>query len=241
MTQALTLSSDSQRLVAETAEKEEQRALKSVKKRLWWTLGGFAAAAAITAVLPPAGLTVITTFAAATVGFISGIYGIGDAVNAKMLDKVKKESGQEGFAEKMKKRAGTLFKVFKRADKISDYSLYAAIGLATLAILAPPAAPVAWALYSAAIYVMAGSVITRAATRDAHKSADTVSTLAQELSAHDSLKTTLAPSGNDNQPPAPGLANAPSPTLGFEKAVNGPATPDAPPPAPANKLPPPKP
>jgi hypothetical protein len=222
MTQAPVLSSASQRLVAEEADKEQSHAYAKAKKRLWWTLGGFAASAAIAVVFPPAALTGVASLVAGVVGFISGTYALGNVVNAKMLDKVKKESGQEGFADKMKKRAGTLFKVFKRADKISDYSLYSAIGLAALAIFVPPAAPVAWSLYSAAIYVMAGSVITRAATRDAHQSADTISALTQDLSARDSLKATLTPSNNDNTPPAPGLANAPSPSQGFDKAVNGP-------------------
>ncbi|MEZ0223064.1 MAG: hypothetical protein ACAH83_00795 [Alphaproteobacteria bacterium] len=240
MTQALTLSTDSQRLVAEAADQEQQRAQKSAKRRLWWTLGGAAAAVAISVVFPPAALTGVAVLVASAVGFISGIYALGDVVNDRMLSKSKKESGQEGFADKMKKRAGSLFKVFKRADKISDYSLYTALGLAAVAILVPPAAPVAWSLYSAAIYVLGGSVITRAATREAHKSADTISALTQDLSARDSLNAMITPSNNDNQPPAPGLANAPSPTQGFDKAVNGPA-PDAQPPAPVNKLPPPKP
>lgn len=226
MTQALILSSDSQRLVAEEADKEQSRAHEKAKKRLWWTVGGIAASVAITAVFPPAALVGVASLVAATVGFISGIYALGNLVNEKMLNKVKKEAGQEGFTEKMKKRAGTLFKVFNRADKISDYSLYTAVGLAALAIFVPPAAPVAWSLYSAAIYVMAGGVITRAATRDAHKSADTISGLALDLSARDTLKATITPSNNDNQPPAPGLSNTPSPAQSFDKAVNG-AAPEA--------------
>ncbi|TAL27567.1 MAG: hypothetical protein EPN97_17015 [Alphaproteobacteria bacterium] len=237
MTQAPILSSESQRLVAEEADKEQSRAYAKGKKRLWWTLGGIAASIAIAAVFPPAALTGVASLVAGAVGFISGIYALGNAVNAKMLDKVKEESRQEGFADRMKKRAGKLFTVFNRADKISDYSLYGAVGLAALAILVPPAAPVAWSLYSAAIYVMAGAVITRAATRDAHQSADTISALTQVLSARDSLKVTLAPSNNDNQPPAPGLTNAPSPSQGFDKAVNGPA-PDAEKPAAPKVVPP---
>lgn len=237
MTQAPILSSDSQRLVAEEADKEALRAREKGKKRLWWSVGGIAAAVAIATVFPPATLTVVGSLVAGAVGFISGIYALGNAVNEKMLDKVKKESGQEGFADKMKKRAGKLFKVFKTADKISDYGLYAAVGLAALAIFVPPAAPVAWSLYSAAIYTMAGGVIVRAATRDAHQSADTISVLTQDLSARDSLKATLAPTGNDNTPPAPGLANAPSPSQGFDKAVNGPA-PEADKPAPPKVVPP---
>ncbi len=239
MTQALSLSADSQRRVAEQADADAQRAHAKARKSFKWSLGGFAAAVAVAAVFPPAALVGVAMLIAGTVGIVAGAYAAGHKIDEAMLKSVKKESAKKGFAEKMQKRAGRLSKLFSRSDKLSDYSLFSALGLAGVALLAPPVAPIAWAAYSVAIYTMAGATLVRAVTRDSNSSATRISVLTQELAAQDGLKSAVKPSNENNPPAAPALSNAPSPAKEFDKAVNGPA-PDAKA-EPVKALPPPKP
>jgi hypothetical protein len=218
MTQALILSQDSQRLIADTAGKDEERAHAKAKKSLWWSLGGFAASLAVAAVFPPAALPGVVSLVASVVGIIAGAHAVGHYADKKMLGSIKKDCAKEGFADKMKSRAVRLGNVFRRAGKVSDYGLYGALGFAAVALLAPPAAPVAWGLYSAAIYVLGGATLLSIFTGDAAKSADKMNIATQTVAARDTLAETLKVS-NQNKPPA--LSASPSPGKSFDKAVNG--------------------
>lgn len=233
---ALQLSPASQQQIADEAEARAVAAGKKAKKNLWWSFAGFAATAAVTAFFPPAVLPGVIALAGAAVGIMNGAYGIGYSANEHMLRKVKEESSQEGFVEKLQKRAAGLNRIFMRSNKLSDYGMYAAIGLAAVSWLVPVVAPVTWGLYTIGIFTMAGGTLVNAVTRDSSVSIGVISALATNLGEKDTLAAQIKPS-NDN-PPA--LSNTPSPSKEFDKAVNGP-TADAPAPAPVKTPAPPKP
>jgi hypothetical protein len=234
----LVLSADSRRRIAEQADADAQRAHAKAKKSFKWSLAGFGVALAVATVFPPAALAGVAMLVGVTVGIVSGAYAAGHKANESMLKTIKKESAEDGFAEKMQKRAGRLGNLFRRSDKVSDYGLYAALGLAAVAWFVPPVAPLAWSLYSVAVSTMAAATLVRAVTRDPSASATNVSIATQNLATQDSL----APQpSNQNQPPAPPLSAAPTPAKDFDKVANGAAPEAAKPVEPAKAPPPPKP
>lgn len=232
MTTTPLLSGESQRRVAEEAVAAETHARAKARKYFKWSAGLFAASATVGVIFPPAALPGLMALICGTAGIVTAAYGSGHRLNAKMLAQVKTEAGEAGFADKMKARAERLGRIFKRADKWSDRSLYGAIGLAAAAWLAPPVAPLAWGIYSAVVCFMAGATLVRAVTRDPSKSAQALNATTQELAARDGTPT-APPPANTNTPVLPGL----SPD--FAKAVNGPAP--AAEPAHVQAPPPPKP
>src|SRR3569833_1730630 len=127
MTQALVLSGDSQRRIAEEAAAAEAVERFFARKHFKWSAGLFAAGVVVAAVFPPAALPGLISFISITAGSVTTAYGTGHNLNAKMLANVKKEAGEEGFAEKMQARAKRLATLFRRSDKTSDRALYGAL------------------------------------------------------------------------------------------------------------------
>jgi hypothetical protein len=216
MTQALLLSGESRRRIADEAEAAEAVEHKKARKHFRWSIGLFVAGVAVATAFPPAALPGLVSFIALTAGVVTTAYGTGHSTNAQMLAEVKKEAGQDGFADKMKARADKFAKIFRRADKISDRTLYGALALAGAAFLAPVAAPVIWAVYGPLVCVMGAATLVRAVARDPNKSAAAINATRQELGARDTLAAKVPPA-NDNPPAPPALV------ADFGKTVNGPA------------------
>lgn len=232
MTAAAFLSGESQQRIAAEAGAAETRAHAKARKYFKWSIGLFAASAVVGTIFPPAALPGLMALVCATAGIVTGAYGGGHSVNAKMLAQVKTQAGEAGFADKMKARAERLGRIFRRADKWSDRGLYGAMGLAAIAWLAPPVAPLTWAIYGVVVSFMAGATLVRAVTRDPNKSAQALNATTQALAARDAVPPPPPPA-NTNTPPAL--------SLDFSKAVNGPAPAADVAPAPVQAPPPPKP
>jgi hypothetical protein len=236
---ALILSTDSRNKIAELADSEQRSETRKTKSRLAWGLGGFAAAVVLGALVAPTGLGAVAVIASYVVGVIGSAHAAGHFINEKTLGKVKAEANEEGFAEKHAKRKSFFNKVFRRSDKISDRSMWGALGCFAVAMLAPPVAPIAWAAYNASLITMGTTALASIVTKYASRSADRVADTTLLLAAQDTLKASIQPS-NENKPNAPGLSNAPAPGNDFSKAVNGPDN-TAPAEAPVKAPPPPKP
>lgn len=232
MSQSNTLTTNDQSRIADQAEALGKAAKSKARRHFQWGFGFLAASALVAVVFPPAVLPGLVTFIGGIAGVLNTAYGIGNSIDAKAMSGIRKDAGKEGFADKLKSRAQRLVNFSRRADKLSDYSLFGALGFAVLAVLAPAVAPLAWGLYAAAAWTTGVTTLAHVLTRDASSSLTVVDATTQAA--------VQPAAANQNTPPsaaAPALTQSPAPGPAFDKAANAAPANDTAAPAPVIKAP----
>lgn len=218
MITAFRLSPETQKEVVKFADDSIAGSRQSIKKNL----ARFGAMAAVTAgILLAAPLTlpvIIGAVVTGTIGLICADNAVNHYINTREMEKVKREAGDVGFADKIKSRAEHFSKLHRRMDNtaLAGVGLFASMAFATLAF--PAAAPVLGVLKFVGSVAWLGGQMARDALKESRTSTRMLDFTVSRRSPKDGLVAILT-SSNENAGSA--FSRGPSPGADFDRAATG--------------------
>lgn len=205
--------------MAAKADAEAAKSQSKVRKFGAWALGLTAAAVGAALWLPAVPAVVAATLIGA--GALYATAGAaGHYAAKKELEAVKRETDEEGFAEKLRARVAKTQRFSKHADKLNNIGLWSYVGTTFAAILFPPIAPVMTALRVAASVMWFGGGALKMATGTPERVMREMQYDLRPMTPKETLREILSPTS--------GLSNSPSPANDFGMATTAKVEADSP-------------